>query len=403
MPYSYLSHLRCSKTGDIHDADQPQQLSQVGAPLLASYDLEALKKVWHPAALLGRPATLWRYHELLPVRDPAQVVTLGEGLTPLLPLRALGKQVGIPDLWMKDESIIPTGSFKARGAAVGISRARELGVTHFAMPTNGNAGAAWALYGARAGLRSTIVMPQEAPAITRLETSLAGARLYLVDGLISDAGRQVALAVVDQSLFDASTLKEPYRIEGKKTMGLEIAEQLGWKLPDVMIYPTGGGVGLIGIYKALRELQELGWVKGDLPRLVAVQASGCAPIVQAWQQGASESSFWPDSQTLAFGINVPKALGDFLVLDALYRTNGCAIAVDDRAIKAEIRQLASLEGSFVCPEGAAAFAAARQLRESGWIKGGEQVVVLNTGAGIKYPDAITVLPQRLRRDGRIPA
>ncbi|ARW83785.1 threonine synthase [Aeromonas salmonicida] len=403
MPYSYLSHLRCSKTGDIHDADQPQQLSQVGAPLLASYDLEALKKVWHPAALLGRPATLWRYHELLPVRDPAQVVTLGEGLTPLLPLRALGKQVGIPDLWMKDESIIPTGSFKARGAAVGISRARELGVTHFAMPTNGNAGAAWALYGARAGLRSTIVMPQEAPAITRLETSLAGARLYLVDGLISDAGRQVAQAVVDQSLFDASTLKEPYRIEGKKTMGLEIAEQLGWKLPDVVIYPTGGGVGLIGIYKALRELQELGWVKGDLPRLVAVQASGCAPIVQAWQQGASESSFWPDSQTLAFGINVPKALGDFLVLDALYRTNGCAIAVDDRAIKAEIRQLASLEGSFVCPEGAAAFAAARQLRESGWIKGGEQVVVLNTGAGIKYPDAITVLPQRLRRDGRIPA
>lgn len=403
MPYSYLSHLRCSKTGDIHDADQPQQLSQVGAPLLASYDLEALKKVWHPAALLGRPATLWRYHELLPVRDPAQVVTLGEGLTPLLPLRALGKQVGIPDLWMKDESIIPTGSFKARGAAVGISRARELGVTHFAMPTNGNAGAAWALYGARAGLRSTIVMPQEAPAITRLETSLAGARLYLVDGLISDAGRQVAQAVVDQSLFDASTLKEPYRIEGKKTMGLEIAEQLGWKLPDVIIYPTGGGVGLIGIYKALRELQELGWVKGDLPRLVAVQASGCAPIVQAWQQGASESSFWPDSQTLAFGINVPKALGDFLVLDALYRTNGCAIAVDDRAIKAEIRQLASLEGGFVCPEGAAAFAAARQLRESGWIKGGEQVVVLNTGAGIKYPDAITVLPQRLRRDGRIPA
>ena len=403
MPYSYLSHLRCSKTGDIHDADQPQQLSQVGAPLLASYDLEALKKVWHPAALLGRPATLWRYHELLPVRDPAQVVTLGEGLTPLLPLRVLGKQVGIPDLWMKDESIIPTGSFKGRGAAVGISRARELGVTHFAMPTNGNAGAAWALYGARAGLRSTIVMPQEAPAITRLETSLAGARLYLVDGLISDAGRQVAQAVVDQSLFDASTLKEPYRIEGKKTMGLEIAEQLGWKLPDVIIYPTGGGVGLIGIYKALRELQELGWVKGDLPRLVAVQASGCAPIVQAWQQGASESSFWPDSQTLAFGINVPKALGDFLVLDALYRTNGCAIAVDDRAIKAEIRQLASLEGSFVCPEGAAAFAAARQLRESGWIKGGEQVVVLNTGAGIKYPDAITVLPQRLRRDGRIPA
>jgi threonine synthase len=403
MPYSYLSHLRCSKTGEIHDADQPQQLSRAGAPLLASYDLEALKQAWRPTDLLGRPATLWRYHELLPVRDPAQVVTLGEGLTPLLPLPTLGKQIGIPELWMKDESIIPTGSFKARGAAVGISRARELGVSHFAMPTNGNAGAAWALYGARAGLRSTIVMPQAAPAITRLETSLAGSRLYLVDGLISDAGRQVAQAVAEQSLFDASTLKEPYRIEGKKTMGLEIAEQFGWTLPDVILYPTGGGVGLIGIYKALLELQELGWIKGDLPRLVAVQASGCAPIVQAWQQGERESRFWPDSQTLAFGINVPKALGDFLVLDALYRTEGCAIAVDERAITAEIRQLASQEGSFVCPEGAAAFAAARQLREAGWIREGERVVVLNTGAGIKYPDAITVLPQRLRRDGRIPA
>ncbi|MCH7349636.1 threonine synthase [Aeromonas sp. MR7] len=403
MPYSYLSHLRCSKTGEIHDADQPQQLSRAGAPLLASYDLEALKQAWRPTDLLGRPASLWRYHELLPVRDPAHVVTLGEGLTPLLPLPTLGKQIGIPDLWMKDESIIPTGSFKARGAAVGISRARELGVTHFAMPTNGNAGAAWALYGARAGLRSTIVMPQAAPAITRLETSLAGARLYLVDGLISDAGRQVAQAVAEQGLFDASTLKEPYRIEGKKTMGLEIAEQFGWTLPDVILYPTGGGVGLIGIYKALLELQELGWIKGDLPRLVAVQASGCAPIVQAWQQGDRESRFWPDSQTLAFGINVPKALGDFLVLDALYRTEGCAIAVDERAITAEIRQLASQEGSFVCPEGAAAFAAARQLREAGWIREGERVVVLNTGAGIKYPDAITVLPQRLRRDGRIPA
>ncbi|AUY09309.1 threonine synthase [Aeromonas sp. ASNIH2] len=388
MPYSYLSHLRCSKTGEIVNADQPQQLSPVGAPLLASYDLEALKQAWHPAALLGRPA---------------QVITLGEGFTPLLPLPAFGKQIGIPDLWMKDESIIPTGSFKARGAAVGVSRARELGVTHFAMPTNGNAGAAWALYGARAGLRSTIVMPQAAPAITRLETSLAGARLYLVDGLISDAGRQVAEAVAEQGLFDASPLKEPYRIEGKKTMGLEIAEQLGWTLPDVILYPTGGGVGLIGIYKALRELQELGWVKEPLPRLVAVQASGCAPIVQAWQQGERESRFWPDSQTLAFGINVPKALGDFLVLDALYRTEGCAVAVDDGAIQREIRQLAAREGSFVCPEGAAAFAAARQLREAGWIRGGERVVVLNTGAGIKYPDAITVVPQRLRRDGRIPA
>lgn len=258
------------------------------------------------------------------------------------------------------------------------------------MPTNGNAGAAWALYSAKAGIKSIIVMPQDAPMITRNEVAISGADLYLVNGLISDAGKIVAKAVKDFGLYDASTLKEPYRIEGKKTMGLEIAEQMGWKMPDVILYPTGGGVGLIGIYKALSELKTLGWVQGKLPRLVAVQATGCAPIVQAWEEKKNESEFWQHSNTLAFGINVPKALGDFLVLDAIYKTEGCAIAIDDQSMLEEQEKIARLEGSFICPEGAATFVAIRELRKSGWIKEGETVVALNTGAGIKYPDTVKV-------------
>lgn len=402
MAYSYLSHLSCARTEQRYDADQIQNLSVSGAPLLARYDLDALRAQWRPEHLLSRPPTLWRYHELLPVRDPRHIVTLGEGMTPLLLLPALGKAFGLADLWVKDEAIIPTGSFKARGAAVGISRARELGVQHFALPTNGNAGAAWALYGARGGLHSTIVMPQAAPTITRNETALAGGRLFLIDGLISDAGRVVAAGIAEHGWYDASTLKEPYRIEGKKTMGLEIAEQFGWRLPDVILYPTGGGVGLIGIYKGLRELQSLGWIQGPLPRLVAVQASGCAPIVRAWQQGASESTPWEDASTRAFGINVPKALGDFLVLAAIADTGGCAIAIEDHDTLQTLAEVARLEGSFVCPEGAAAFAAARQLRESGWIREHERVVVLNTGAGIKYPDTVQIQPPLLQRDERLP-
>ena len=402
MAYSYLSHLSCARTEQRYDADQIQNLSARGAPLLARYDLDALRAQWRPEQLLSRPPTLWRYHELLPVRDPRHIVTLGEGMTPLLPLPALGKAFGLADLWVKDEAIIPTGSFKARGAAVGISRARELGVQHFALPTNGNAGAAWALYGARGGLHSTIVMPQAAPTITRHETALAGWRLFLIDGLISDAGRVVAAGIAEHGWYDASTLKEPYRIEGKKTMGLEIAEQFGWQLPDVILYPTGGGVGLIGIYKGLRELQALGWIQGPLPRLVAVQASGCAPIVRAWQQGASESTPWVDASTRAFGINVPKALGDFLVLAAIADTAGCAIAIEDGDTLQTLAEVARLEGSFVCPEGAAAFAAARQLRESGWIREQERVVVLNTGAGIKYPDTVQIRPPLLQRDAWLP-
>jgi threonine synthase len=328
---------------------------------------------------------------MLPVADPERVVSLGEGMTPLLAMPRLGRLLGVPRLLMKDDGLIPTGTFKARGAAVGVSRAAELGVAGVAMPTNGNAGAAWALYAARAGLRSLIVMPVGAPAITRAECAAAGAELYLVDGLIGDAGRLIAAALPGRPGFrDVSTLKEPYRVEGKKTMGLEIAEQLGWRLPGVIVYPTGGGVGIIGIYKALLEMRELGWVTDDLPRLVAVQASGCAPIVAAFASGASQSEPWPDARTVAFGITVPKALGDFLVLDALYATSGTAVAVDDDELLADQREVARLEGCFICPEGAACFSAVRRLRESGWLSDSDEVVVLNTGTGVKYPDTVPV-------------
>lgn len=390
MAFSYISHLYCPKCSQVFPHNKPSQLCTCSSPLLVQYKLEELKEAFKPQDLIGREPGLWRYHELLPVTDPEHIVSLGEGLTPLIPTPRLGRDMAIPHLYMKDEGIIPTGTFKARGAAVGVSKAKELGVLEFAMPTNGNAGAAWALYAARAGIKATIVMPVDAPIITRNECAVAGANLHLVDGLISDAGKMVAAVIQAEGIYDASTLKEPYRIEGKKTMGLEIAEQFRWKLPDVILYPTGGGVGLIGIYKALKELQTLGWVEGKLPRLVAVQAENCAPIVKAWEEKKPDSEFWKNSSTVAFGINVPKALGDFLVLEALYETEGCAVAVDDQTLLREQQKIASLEGAFVCPEGAAVFAAARHLRENGWIKEEETVVALNTGLGVKYPNTVHV-------------
>ncbi|MBP1962206.1 threonine synthase [Paenibacillus aceris] len=390
MKHSYVSHLFCPKCDTRYTIEDKHQLCTCGSPLLVAYDMESLAGALNPAMLRDREPSLWRYRELLPVLHPEHVVTLGEGLTPLLPMPNIGADMQIPGLLMKDEGLLPTGSFKARGAAVGISKAKELGVTELAMPTNGNAGAAWALYAARAKMKSTVIMPIDAPLITRNECAISGSNLYLVNGLISDAGRIVADLVQSYGLYDASTLKEPYRIEGKKTMGLEIAEQLGWKLPDVILYPTGGGVGLIGIYKALKELQTLGWVQGKLPRLVAVQAEGCAPIVKAWDNQEKESQFWTASKTVAFGINVPKALGDFLVLEAVYATGGCAVSISDEELLQEQQRVAELEGAFVCPEGAATFAAARKLKQTGWIGENECVIALNTGAGIKYPDTVNV-------------
>ena len=398
---SFVTNLYCPKCGKKYSVNEVNHLCECGSPLLVAYDLESARKTIRRDTFLNRSASLWRYKELLPIKDDENIVTLGEGLTPLLQLKKAGEKSDIRHLYIKDEGIIPTGTFKARGAAVGVSKAKELGVSTITMPTNGNAGAAWSIYGAKAGIKSVIVMPEDAPSITRNECAAAGADLYLVKGLISDCGKIVAASVKQHGWYDASTLKEPYRIEGKKTMGLEIAEQLNWNLPDVILYPTGGGVGIIGIYKALSELKELGLVSGPLPRLVAVQAEGCAPIVKAFEAHRSESEFYPDSQTIAFGINVPKALGDFLVLEALYKTNGTAKAVSDEAILEALKELASLEGNFVCPEGAAIYAAAKQLRQEGWIKADDRVVLLNTGAGIKYPDTLKTEVPYLEKDAVI--
>ena len=406
MPFSSLSHLECSKTGDRYDADVVQGVSRTGAPLLARYDLDEVRSTVTRDEIASRPHDLWRYHEVLPVRDPSHVTTLGEGMTPLLPLPAYGASIGVPGLLMKDEGLVPTGSFKARGAAVGVSRARELGVRAVAMPTNGNAGAAWSVYAARAGMGSLIVMPVDAPEITRRECVVSGAELFLVDGLINHAGALVKAAVAERpGTQEVSTLKEPYRIEGKKTMGYEIAEQLGWRVPDVILYPAGGGVGLIGIHKAMLEMRELGWIGDEAPRLVAVQSTGCRPIVDAFDGGLDESTLVEGTHTLAFGINVPKALGDFLVLRAVRESGGTAVAVTDEDILTELATLASREGTWVCPEGAACFVAARQLRESGWIAEGEKVVVLNTGTGLKYPETVPLEPGDvpvLPRDGAVP-
>ncbi len=386
--YSCLEALFCPKCDRVYDAGVPQNLCECDSPLLARYDLKAAAGQVSPVAFAARPPDLRRYHELLPVGAPENMVSLGERMTPLLPLPRVGAAIGVPGLLMKDESSLPTGTFKARGAAIGVSRARELGLEGVVMPTNGNAGAAWAAYAARAGLRALVFMPSAAPRVARDECASLGASLLLVDGLIDDAGAMAGRLAKQSEWFDVSTLKEPYRIEGKKTMGLELAEQLGWELPDVIVYPAGGGVGLIGIHKGLTELRHLGLVEGRLPRMVAVQAAGCAPIVRAWEQRAAESERWSDASTVAFGINVPKALGDFLVLRAIYETDGCALAVSDDELLEDVRLVARTEGHLVCPEGAATVTAARKLADAGWVEPGETVVVINTGSGSKYPDAI---------------
>jgi threonine synthase len=390
MGAMYLTHLACPRCGTEYDSERLQNLCACGSPLLARYDLAAVASAIDPARIAGRPADLWRYRELLPIRHDKHITSLGEGWTPLWQASRYGALIGLDRLLVKDEGLVPTGSFKARGAAVGVSRAIELGARHVAMPTNGNAGAAWATYAARAAISATIAMPLAAPLITRQECVAAGAELHLVDGLIGDAGRMIATMIAEAGgrIFDASTLKEPYRLEGKKTMGLEIVEQLGWRVPDVIIYPTGGGVGLIGIHKALTELRELGWLDGPMPRLVAVQSTGCAPVVAAYERGERRVRPWPDAHTVAFGITVPAPLGDELILDALADTGGTAIAVDDTDLLDDLRTFGRTEGLMLCPEGAACLTAARLLRDRGWLSAGDEVVVLNTGAGIKYPGTV---------------
>ena len=398
----YVSHLECPKCKAHYESEKLIQLCQCGAPLLVRYDLKKIKKKFRKKSLPFRKANLWRYMELLPVKNRDNVISLGEGMTPLIPLKNSGPRLGLHHLYLKDEGLIPTGTFKARGAAVGVSRAKELGIKILAMPTNGNAGGSWAAYCAKAGIKAVIVMPKDAPIINRKEVAITGAELYLVNGLISDAGKIVGRAIAEYGWYDASTLKEPYRIEGKKTMGLEIVEQLRWEVPDVIIYPTGGGVGIIGIYKGLRELREIGWIGEKMPRLVSVQSTGCAPIVKAWKEKKPESTFWENSNTIAFGLNVPKAFGDFLILQAIYETNGCAVAVRDDEILIAQQILAREEGMFCCPEGAATLSAAIQLTKSGWIKPGESVVLLNTGTGLKYPETIETEPPVLEPGDSLP-
>jgi threonine synthase len=382
---SHFTHLECSKCGHKHDADKIQTVcTECGKPLFARYDLEAIKDAVSPADFVGREASMWRYWELLPVKDEANKVSLGEGWTPLTHVERLGKSIGLPDLWIKDEGVIPTGTFKARGLAMAVSKAKELGIEKLALPSAGNAAGAMTAYGARAGMESYVFMPVDAPDVNKIECQIVGAKVVLVNGLITDAGKMVADGVPEMGWFPLSTLKEPYRIEGKKTMGIEVAEQSDWSLPDMIIYPTGGGTGIIGMWKVFDELEELGWIGSERPRMVSVQASGCAPIPKAYDEGKEESEFWQGAETLAAGLRVPHALGDFLVLEAARKSGGSALAVTDEEIMDAVGLTARKEGLFVCPEGAATLAALNHLIADGKVDKDEKVVLFNTGSGLKY-------------------
>jgi threonine synthase len=402
-PKSYVTHLECARCGAREDPTAEAHLcAACGGPLLVRYDLERMRSSVPRNVLSGRQHSLWRYRELLPLDDSANAVSLGEGNTPLYEMPVLGSRLGLHRLMVKDEGLLPTGTFKARGAAVGVSRAGELGAATIALPTAGNAGAAWAAYGARAGIGVVVVMPATTPEVIQRETSAYGARLYLVDGSIADAGAVVKRAVEEYGWYDASTLKEPYRIEGKKTMGFELAEQLGWHLPDVIIYPTGGGVGLIGMWKAFEELRAIGWLPdGEAPRFISVQAAGCAPIVKAFHEEKDVSEPWPDPVTVAAGLRVPKALGDFLVLRILRSSRGVAVDVPDERILEMMRVIGVTEGLLACPEGAAAFEAAYQLRQAGLIAEHEDVVVFNTGTGMKYFEQLQGRPPKRLAKGEL--
>ena len=396
---TYVTHLECSKTGERHAAGQRHNLSRAGYPLLVRYDLERMADGFTRDALAGRPADLWRYREMLPVTDAANIVSLGEITTPLIRLSATARRLGAGRIDVKDEGRLPTGSFKARGITVAISMAKELGVKRVAMPTNGNAGAALSAYASRAGMECHVFCPEDTPEINIAETGLQGARVYRVNGFINDCGKLVGDGRAAAGWFDFSTLKEPYRIEGKKTMGLELAEQLGWTVPDVIFYPTGGGTGLIGMWKAFDELERLGWLGGERPRMVAVQAEGCAPIVKAYNEGRERAEPWRDATTVAAGIRVPAAIGDFLILDAVRESGGFAIAVSDAAIESAREDVASREGLLLCPEGAATYAAWLKSLDEGRIDRRDHVVLFNCATGLKYP--MPECGEALDRRGRI--
>ncbi len=382
----FLTHLECTACGLRHDWSRLQNLcTACSKPLFAVYDLAAVGKLdcFKQSSLREREKSLWRYRELLPLPQDAEPISLGEGGTPLLRAKALSDDV---DLWIKDESLNPTQSFKARGMSVAISMAKFLGAKKLAVPSAGNAGGALAAYAARAGLEAHIFMPRDTPRANIIECREVGAHVTLIDGLITDCGAEIARRKEKEGWFDLSTLKEPYRIEGKKTLGYEIAEQLDWRSPDVILYPTGGGTGLIGMWKAFDEMEKLGWIDNKRPRMFSVQASGCAPIVRAFDAGEKFAAEFPNAHTVASGLRVPKAIGDFLMLNILCESKGGAIAVDDDEMIRTVREVGSQEGLFVAPEGAACFAALKKLRASGKIDIGQHVVIFNTGSGIKYLD-----------------
>ena len=377
---SYFTHLECSHCAQTYDPNVPQNLcTQCGKPLFPRYALDKIAQTWDKSSLSGREPSMWRYAELLPVTDAQHIVSLNESMTPLLPAQRLAASLGLETLWVKDESRLPTGSFKARGLAMAVSRAKELGLTKLAIPSAGNAATALSSYAAQAGMEAHIFMPQDVPPFNRNTCQLAGANVTLIDGLITDAGKIVAERKADEGWFDVSTLKEPYRVEGKKTMGLEIAEQFNWELPDVIIYPTGGGTGIVGMWKVFQELEAIGWIDGKRPRMISVQSAGCAPIVKAWQKGATEAEPWTNAQTTAAGLRVPQAVGDFLILDAIYQSGGAAIAVTDDEIQEAMASLATHEGILACPEGAATVAGLCKLASAGDIQPENKVVLFNTG------------------------
>jgi threonine synthase len=382
---TFVTHLECSATGERYAADELHNLSRAGKPLLVRYDLDGVRRALSKEALAGRPRDLWRYRELLPVRRTENIVSLGEAVTPLVALRKLAGKLGAAEILVKDEGRLPTGSFKARGVAMAVSMAKALGVAHMAMPTNGNAGAALAAYASRAGIRTTAFCPQDTPEVNVSEIAMQGATVYRVNGLIDDCGKIVGEGVAKVGWFDTSTLKEPYRIEGKKTMGLELAEQLDWEVPDVILYPTGGGTGLIGMWKAFAELEAIGFIGKKRPRMVAVQAAGCAPMVQAYEAGVEHAPRFPDAHTIAAGIRVPQAVGDFLILRAVRASGGFAIAVPDDAITAALEEVAHMEGFLMCPETAATYAALKHALADGRIRRDERVVLFNCATGLKYP------------------
>lgn len=385
---SYFSYLQCSKCGKEYSKDERHNLCECGGPLLVRYDLHKIKENVDKDIFKSRSKGLFRFKELLPIEDEKNVVSLGEGDTPIFKLEALGDKIGAENLYIKDEGLNPTGTFKARGAAVGVSKAKELGIKTIAMPTAGNAGGAWSAYSAKAGIELVVAMPQDAPDLAKKEAFIYGSKTYLVKGLISDAGKIIAKGVKKHGWFDAATLKEPYRIEGKKTMGLEIAEYFNWEFPDAILYPTGGGVGIIGIWKAFQELKELGWIKDKIPKLIAVQSEGCNPIVKAFNENSEASEFCNGANTIAGGIRVPKALGDFIVLDAVRQSKGTAIEVKDSEIIESLNLLAKTEGLFICPEGATLVAAVDKLIKNSFLKSTDKIVLLNTGSGLKYSNLV---------------